>query len=170
MNLSIICATSSNNVIGIENQLPWKLPADLQHFKRLTMNHPVIMGRKTYESIGRALPGRTNIILTRQRDYRADNCRVAHTFHEAISYGKNAPEIFVIGGATVYQEALKYANTIYLTQIDQEFSGDAFFYIDPTTWILDNTTQESFHPDSRNPYAYRFSVLHRRSGTRQPSP
>ncbi len=126
MDLSIVVAVADNGVIGVENRLPWHLPADLQHFKRLTMGKPILMGRKTYESIGRPLPGRDNIILSRQADFRADGCRVVASLDEAIELvaGDGGQEIMVIGGAALYAQALPRAKRIYRTRVVGHFKGD----------------------------------------------
>jgi dihydrofolate reductase len=127
MIISIIAAMSENRVIGRENELPWDIPSDLRRFRELTMGHPIIMGRKTFESIGHALPGRTNIIITEQKDYSADGCVVVHDLHSAISACDGANEVFICGGEAIYREAMPLAHRIYLTIIDEEFDGDAFF-------------------------------------------
>jgi len=116
-----------NRVIGINNTLPWHLPADLQHFKQITMGKPVIMGRKTYESIGRPLPGRLNIIISQNQDYIVEGCQVVHSIDEAFSAASQYDEAMVIGGASFYAQALPYANRLYLTVIDENFDGDATF-------------------------------------------
>jgi len=160
MIISLICAASQNNVIGVNNGLPWRLPADLKYFKRLTMNHHILMGRKTYESISKPLPGRTNIIITRQKDFQAGNCLVAHSIEKAIEFCQNDDEIFVIGGATIYQQALKLAHKIYLTVIYQDFEGDTFLFdIDKNIWI--ETSKEDFEPDEKNKFHYSFFTLER---------
>ncbi|RJR15063.1 dihydrofolate reductase [Candidatus Microgenomates bacterium] len=146
--ISLIAAISQNRVIGNENKLLWHIPQDLQRFRALTSGHPVIMGRKTYESIGRPLPNRTNIIVTRDRNFAANKCLIAHSLEEAIeiaqkhlsdfeefqkvknsvpSSGVDPNEIFVIGGGQIYQEAIKFAHKLYLTIVHQDFSGDAIF-------------------------------------------
>lgn len=158
MRVSLICAASKNGVIGTKNELPWKLPADLKRFKELTLNHPVIMGRKTHQSIGRALPGRSNIVVTRQKGFIAEGCRVVHSIEDAIKACEGADEVFVIGGAQIYEKALPHANRIYLTRIHHEFEGDAFvFEIDEAVWK--QTTREDFEADQKNPYAYSFVAL-----------
>lgn len=158
MNVSLICATSENNVIGVNNRLPWRLPADLKRFKELTLNHTVVMGRKTYESIGKALPERINVVITRNKEFKAPDCLVASSVEEALALCKEDAEIFVIGGASIYQQALPYANRIYLTKIDVDFVGDAYSpKLDQSVW---RKVEEDPHPpDANNPYPYRFLIL-----------
>lgn len=135
MTLSIIVAASRNGVIGAGGKLPWHLPADLKRFKQLTLGHPVIMGRKTFESLGKPLPGRTNIVVTRQEGFQACGAGVAHSLEQALRLCKNEEEVFVIGGAQIYRQALPLADRIYLTRIDRDFEGDThLFEIDPTIW------------------------------------
>lgn len=124
--LTLIVAMSRNHVIGRAGQLPWHLPEDLQHFKATTMGHPIIMGRKTYESIGRPLPGRRNIVVTRNADYQAEGITIVHSLDEAIEHCVDQ-DAFVIGGAQLYAQALPRANRIYLTLIDSEIAGDTYF-------------------------------------------
>ena len=123
----LIAALAANRVIGNLNALPWRLPADLKRFKALTMGHPVLMGRKTHESIGRPLPGRRNLVITRNRDFEAPGCEVVHSLEEAIAACRAADEIFVIGGAELYREALARADCLEFTEIHAEFEGDATF-------------------------------------------
>jgi dihydrofolate reductase len=123
----LIAALAANRVIGRNNALPWRLPADLKRFKALTMGHPVVMGRKTYESIGKPLPGRRNLVITRNRDYKAPGCEVVHSLDEAIAACRDTQEIFVIGGAELYREALPRAHCLEFTEIQAEFEGDATF-------------------------------------------
>lgn len=127
--ISLVAAMARNRVIGINNTLPWHLPADLKHFRAVTMGKPVIMGRKTYESIGKPLPGRENIIVTRNLEWSAEGCVVVHGLQEAIEWAQSSAhaEVCVIGGSDVYQQALAFADFLYLTEIDAVFQGDAFF-------------------------------------------
>ena len=125
--ISVIAALARNRVIGIENRLPWRLPEDLAHFKALTLNHPILMGRKTFESLGRPLPGRTNIVITRNPDYRKDGCLVADSISAAIALCDDADEVFFIGGAELYAQAIPLADRLYLTEVDIEATGDAWF-------------------------------------------
>ncbi len=124
--ISIIAAMTNNHVIGKNNALPWHLPADLKHFKNITMGKPIIMGRKTFESIGKPLPGRQNIILTRDKNYHIDGCTIIHSLDELQSC-TNAAEIFVIGGAEIYKQLLPLTQKLYLTFIDTEIDGDSYF-------------------------------------------
>jgi len=131
MRLSLIAAMTDEGVIGFQNRLPWHLPEDLKNFKKITMGKPVIMGRKTYESIGKPLPGRKNIVLTRNTSFQAEGVTVVASLDQAIEVCKkeeiSEDEIFVIGGAQIYQEALPRADRLYLTKIHQSFKGDAYF-------------------------------------------
>ena len=157
MTLSLICAASANGVIGMDNRLPWRLPADLARFKKLTMGHPILMGRKTFESIGKPLPGRTNLVVTRQADFKACGCLVAHSLQEALQRCENEEQVFVIGGETLYREALPLADRIYLTRIHRDFEGDRFLFpIDQAIWA--QTSREDHEADPENPYAYSFII------------
>ena len=157
--ISLIVAVSKNGVIGKNGKLPWHLPSELANFKHLTMGHPVIMGRKTFESIGKPLPGRRNIIVTRDKGYQAENCIVAHSLEEALATAQAADEIFIIGGQSLFEEALSKADKIYLTKVDAQVDGDTFFNLDLGGW---QETSSQHHPaDARNQYAYDFTVLER---------
>jgi len=125
--ISIIAAMARNRVIGIANTLPWRLPEDLKHFKALTLGHHILMGRKTYESLGRPLPGRTSVVITRSQDLQVPGCLMANSIAEAVAACDNDNEIFFIGGAELYSQALDIADRIYLTEIKADFSGDAWF-------------------------------------------
>ncbi|MDP1926358.1 MAG: type 3 dihydrofolate reductase [Thiobacillus sp.] len=125
--VSVIAALANNRVIGIENRLPWRLPEDLAHFKALTLNHPILMGRKTFESLGRPLPGRTNIVITRNPDYCKDGCLVADSIPAALALCADVEEVFFIGGAELYAQAIPLADRLYLTEVDIEAEGDAWF-------------------------------------------
>ncbi|MDO9452132.1 MAG: dihydrofolate reductase [Stagnimonas sp.] len=125
--VSVIAALAKNRVIGIENRLPWRLPEDLTHFKALTLNHPILMGRKTFESLGRPLPGRTNIVITRNPDYCQDGCLVAASIPAALALCADADEVFFIGGAELYAQAIPLADRLYLTEVDIDATGDAWF-------------------------------------------
>lgn len=129
MRVSIIAALSENRVIGKDNKLPWHIPEDLRWFKKVTAGHPLIMGRKTFDSIGRPLPGRKNVIISRQRDYKVPEALVFHSLEDTIDKLKadREEEIFIIGGANIFKEALTYTDRIYLTLIHKEFQGDVFF-------------------------------------------
>jgi len=158
--ISIIAALAENRVIGVNNTLPWRLPNDLKHFRRLTTGHAIIMGRKNYESIGKPLPERTNIVVTRNRDYRVDGCLIAHSLDEALRLAGDDPEIFVIGGAEIYREALPRADRLYLTQVHADVRGDTFFpEIDRNGWK--ETACERHAADDKHAYAYSFVVFER---------
>lgn len=127
MRVSVIAAMAQNRVIGINNTLPWRLPEDLKHFKALTMGHHIVMGRKTYESIGKPLPGRTTVIVTRSPDYAIPGCLVAHSVEAALAACQDDDEIFFVGGAELYRQVLPRADRLYLTEIQRPFEGDARF-------------------------------------------
>lgn len=128
MEIALIAAMAANRVIGRDNQLPWHLPEDLQHFKRLTLGHHLIMGRKTFDSIGRPLPGRTTVIVTRQTDYVSPpGCLVANSLEHAVELCSKEEQVFVVGGAEIYRQALDMANQMYLTEVKVTVEGDAFF-------------------------------------------
>lgn len=133
--LTIVVAMAHGNVIGADNDMPWHLPQDLQHFKALTVGKPVIMGRRTYDSIGRALPGRRNIVITRNENWTADNVETAHSLDEALALVRDAAEASVIGGAELYRLALDRVHCLMVTEIDLDVAGDAYFpAIDPAMW------------------------------------
>lgn len=135
-SLSLIVAIAQNNVIGINNTLPWHLPEDLKRFRALTMGHHIIMGRKTYESLGRLLPGRTTVIVTRNLHYSVEGAIVVHSLSEAIKACGDDDEAFLIGGAELYQQGLQYAHKLYMTEIDLNVAGDAFFPVwDDHAWL-----------------------------------
>lgn len=160
MTISIIVAVAENGVIGNKGKLAWRLPAELAHFKQLTMGHPIIMGRKTYESIGRALPGRTNIVITHDPNYSAPGCIVAASLDAALkAVPANTKEAFVIGGATIYKAAILIAEKLYLTKIHAAPDGDTFFMYSPTEWQI--TTQEDHAADDKNPIPFTFLELNR---------
>ncbi|MCR4298786.1 MAG: dihydrofolate reductase [Gallionella sp.] len=158
--LSIIVAMASNRTIGINNTLPWRIPADLQHFKKLTMGHHLIMGRKTFESIGRPLPGRTTVVVSRDHSLKIDGCIVAHSLPEAIANCAPDPQVFVIGGADVYAQALGLADTLYITEIRQDMIGDAWFpEFDRSEWR--EVSREIRHQETPQPLEYHFVTYHR---------
>lgn len=155
MQISIIVAVAKNNVIGKDNSLIWYLPADLQHFKRLTMGCPIIMGRKTFESIGKALPGRTSVIVTRNKTFHAENCVTVHSLEEALEKVQSHKEVFIIGGADIYRQALEKADKLYLTKVHESFDGDTFFpEIDMAAWQL--IEEKKMQADDKNKYSYSF--------------
>ena len=153
---AIIVAQSQNHVIGINNTLPWHLPADLKHFKAITMGHHMIMGRKTYDSIGKPLPGRTSIVITRNRELTYEGCIMAYSLEEAftIASANNDTEAFVIGGAELIKQAIDSCDKLYLTNIHQDFEGDTFLDALSADW---NEIEHITHtPDEKNAYAYSF--------------
>lgn len=161
MRIALIAALGPGRVIGWKNDLPWRLPADLRRFKALTMGHPILMGRKTRESIGRALPGRLNIVLTRQTEFVAEGCVVVHTLDEALAAAGDAEELFVIGGAALYREAMPRASRFYITRIEGEFEGDTFFpEFDESEWT--EVEREEHQPDEKNAHPHAFCILERR--------
>ena len=160
MRRSLIVARARNGAIGLANAMPWHLPADLAHFKRTTLGHPVIMGRRTWESIGRALPGRRNIVVSRTPGFRAPGAEVVGSLAAAWEAVRDADEAFVIGGAQLYADALPQADRIYLTDMAGEVEGDTFFpALDARQW---RETLLGEHPaDERNRFALRFLLLER---------
>jgi dihydrofolate reductase len=167
--IALIWAMSENRVIGKENGLPWHLPADLKHFKAMTLGKPVIMGRKTFESIGRALPGRENIVVTRRSGYQADGITVVNDPDEALEVGRKAAsgagvgEVMVIGGAEIYRLMMGRAQRLYITEIHGSFDGDARFPdFDPKDWV---ETSRAFHAaEGKDQPDYSFVVLDARAG------
>lgn len=164
MKLALIVAMAENRVIGINNNLPWHLSEDLKYFKRVTMGKPIIMGRKTFESIGRPLPGRTNIVVTRNPAYQAEGIKVVHSLGEAtklaesITFIDGMEEAMVIGGAELYGQALPEADRIYLTQVHAKVHGDAWFpEFDIDEWR--QVAREDFEAVEPNPFDYSFIVL-----------
>jgi dihydrofolate reductase len=158
--ISIIAAMAENRVIGINNTLPWHLPADLKHFRQITTGHHVIMGRRNYESIGKPLPNRTNIVVTRNHDYRAPGCVVAHSLEEAVERAHADPEIFIIGGADLYRQSFACSDRLYLTLVHANVAGDTYFPdFDPHQW--NEIMRERHEADDKNPYAYSFLAYDR---------
>jgi dihydrofolate reductase len=163
MKISLIVAMASNRAIGLNNQMPWHLSADLKRFKQITMGHPIIMGRLTFEAVGRSLPGRTNIIVSRNPAYLAGGCVVVDSVDAAIHYGcRLADEVFIIGGSTLYEATLPIADTLYITQINQDFEGDTFFPdFDRNNWS--EVEREDVADDVKVNFTYSFLKLFRRS-------
>jgi dihydrofolate reductase len=158
---SLVVAMARNRVIGRDNQLPWRLPADLAYFKRVTMGHPVVMGRRTYESIGKPLPGRLNIVVSRNPEFRAPGCTVVPSLDEAWRAAGDADEVSVIGGTSIFAEALPYADRIHLTEVDADVPGDTWFpEFDRREWA--EREVERHAPDERHAYPFRIVVLDRR--------
>jgi dihydrofolate reductase len=158
--LSIIVAAAENGVIGSHNQLPWRLPDDLKRFKALTLGKPVVMGRRTFESIGKPLPGRTNIVVTHRSDLALAGCLVVGSLEAALAAAGNAPEIAVIGGAQIFEQALPRTDIIHLTRVHAHVDGDVHFPdLDPDEW---QETETEHHPaDDRHPHAFTFITLRR---------
>ena len=156
MKLSLIAGIGKNNELGKGNTLLWHMPNDLKHFKEITSGKTVIMGRKTFESIGRPLPNRRNIIITRDKEYNAEGIEVVHSLNEAIEKVKNDDEIFIIGGGDIYKQAIDKADKLYITHIEEEdFEADSFFpIIDKEIW--QETKREEFKKDENNHYDYSF--------------
>lgn len=160
--LSLIAAMDRNRLIGGNNQLLWKLPADMAHFRQLTLGKPVIMGRSTFASIGRALKGRQNIVLTRDPAFQAEGCTVVHSIDEALAAAQPAAEVMVMGGANIYAQFMPQADRLYITLVEgRAFEGDAWFpRIDEKTWQV---IQRDDHPaDANNPHPYSFVIYQRR--------
>jgi len=153
--LSLIVAMDDNRLIGRNNDLPWQMPADLAYFKRTTMGKPIIMGRKTFASIGRPLPGRRNIVITRDSGFSAAGCEIANGIKAALSLCSDAEEAMLIGGASLYQQTIDQATRLYVTRIHHSFEGDTWFpEIDLGLWKQE--TREDHEADHSNPYAYSF--------------
>jgi len=162
MLISIIAALGKNNVIGKDNKIPWHLPADFLYFKKMTLGKPIIMGEKTFESIGKALPDRKNIILSQDKNYNAPGCVMADSIEAALAAAGEAPEVMICGGASVYQQFLPKAKKLYLTYIDHEFQGDTFFpEFDIKEWK--EISRENHAKDAKNPHGYSFVVLERKT-------
>lgn len=163
--ISFIWAMDENRVIGNNNQLPWYLPEDLKFFKKVTMGHPVAMGRKTHESIGRLLPGRENIVITRNRDFHSDECTIFHSVEDFTEYCNRVnDEVFVIGGAEIFRALIKEVDRLYLTMIYHQFEGDTFF---PEISLEDFelVEQEKGIRNEKNPYNYEFLIYHKRQSS-----
>jgi len=150
--IKLIVATSKNRVIGDSNRLIWHLPADLKRFKEITGGHSIVMGRKTYESIGRPLPNRRNIIITRDDSYEVEGCEVVNSIEEALLLTGN--DCFIIGGGEIYKQTLNIAEQIYMTIVDEEFDGDTSFPELPSAWYV--SKKEDFLADEKNPHNYSF--------------
>jgi len=161
MKISLIVAMDQKGVIGINNALPWRLSADLKYFKSVTMGRPIIMGRKTHESIGKPLPGRRNIIISRNQDYSAEDCEVCHSLAEALTLCAGEPEVVVIGGRDIFIKAIDRADRIYLTEVHADVLGDTFFPVfDRLEWR--EVERQKFPADEKNEYPHSFVVLDRK--------
>ena len=154
---TIVVATSQNNVIGKDNKLLWHLPADLKHLKEITTGHTVIMGRKTYDSVGKPLPNRRNVIITR-KNATIDGCEVVHNVEDAFAICRTEAEVFILGGAEIYRQAMHLCDRIYLTIVHKDFDGDSFFpVIDKEEWK--EVSREDHQPDEKNKLPYSFITL-----------
>lgn len=160
MSISFIYAMDRNRAIGVNNTLPWHLPGDLKFFKAVTMGHPILMGRKTYESIGRPLPGRRNMILTQNTEFRAEGCEVIHSVDEAVQEFRDQ-ELFVIGGAEIFRLFAKTVDRMYITFIEHEFEADTYMsHLDLSAWTL--VSSEQGERNEKNPYEYYFRIYQRK--------
>jgi dihydrofolate reductase len=165
MRIALVVAMARNRVIGRGNALPWRLPADLAYFKRVTLGRPVVMGRRTYESIGRPLPGRKNIVVSRNPQFLAPGCTVVHTLDAAWDAAAGADEACVIGGTTLFEETLPIAEVIHLTEVEAEVEGDTFFpEFDRSEWR--ETEVERHGADEHHAYAFRIVRLERKAAAR----
>ena len=163
MTLSAIVATAKNGIIGKDNEIPWCLPADFAYFKRITLNHHIIMGRNCYESIGRPLPKRTNIIVTRNPFYIATGCITVHSITEGVKIAKQngETEAFIIGGGEIYKQTMQLLDKIYLTEVDLDTEGDVFFpEFNPAEWHL--ISEEKHEKDEKNEWDYTFKIFEKR--------
>lgn len=159
--ISLIAAMAQNRAIGIRNTLPWRLPEDLKRFKALTMNHHIVMGRKTYDSIGKPLPGRDTVIVTRNADYAVPGCIAVNSLDAALTVSHGDSEVFFVGGAELYRQALPIAHRIYLTEIQRVFDGDAFFpEFDNNQWI--KTAREPHRTQGDPSFEYHFVIYDRK--------
>lgn len=162
MRVHLIVAAAENGVIGRDGAMPWRIPTDLKRFKALTMGHPVIMGRKTWESLGRALPGRENVVVTRQSHFRAEGAVVVHSLADAVAHARNAgaTDAFVIGGGEIYRQALPAADVVHLTRVHASFEGDATFPpLDPSQWR--ETAREPASQQEPQPLRFDFVTYER---------
>ncbi len=160
MIVNAIVAVAKNNVMGKDGDIPWYLPADLKYFKATTLNHHIIMGRKTFESIGRPLPKRTNVVITRQMYYTASSCIICHSVEEALekAHDNGEEEVFIIGGAEIYKATMPYWDRLYLTEVDADIEGDTYFpNIDETEWKV--VVNDPHQADEKNEYDYTFKIL-----------
>lgn len=161
MKISMIAAMAKGRVIGLNNKMPWHLPADLQFFKRVTLGKPIIMGRKTFDSIGRPLPGRKNIVVTRNTDLKIEGVECVQTVEQALACVKGVEEVMIIGGATIYNQFLENTNRLYITYIDLETQGDTYFPDFEKVASWNEVERESHLADEKNVYNYDFVTLDR---------
>lgn len=156
----IIVAMAKNRVIGVNNTLPWRCPEDLKHFKQLTMGHSLIMGHKTFDSIGKPLPGRTTVVVTRDPELKIEGCLIAHSLPDALAACANDTRIYIVGGAQIYTQAMPYADTLYVTEIQQNVEGDAWFpEFDKSEWL--EASREVRHQQTPQVLEYHFVTYHR---------
>lgn len=159
--ITLIVAASENNAIGINNQMPWHLPNDFKYFKRSTIEHSVLMGRKTFEAIGKALPDRRNIVITRNANFQGEDIDVANSIQEALLYCRDEREVFIIGGANIYQQALPLASKVLLTRVHTTIQADAFFpELSSEEWEL--ISAEPHQADDKHAFDYTFEVYTRK--------
>jgi len=160
MIISIIVAMDEKGVIGLEGDLPWRLSADLKHFRAITMSKPLIMGRKTHESIGRPLPGRKNIVLTRANDFDAEGCTIVHSLDDAFQAAGDVDEIIIMGGSRIYDQSLARAGRLYLTEVHADIGGDVYFpEFDKAEWL--ELERQNHSADEENDFDYSFVVMER---------
>jgi dihydrofolate reductase len=161
MKLSLIVAMDKNRLIGSNGKLPWHLPGDLRNFKKITLHKPIIMGRKTHESIGKPLPDRKNIIISRNNDYRAEGCVICHNLEDALKLCAGDEEAIIIGGAEIYLQALDQVDRIYLTEVHAELEGDVYFpEFGRESW--DEIIRDDYLADEENEYSFSFFILEKR--------
>jgi dihydrofolate reductase len=160
MIISIIVAMDKKGVIGLEGVLPWRLSADLKHFKAITMGKPLVMGRKTHESIGRSLPGRKNIVLSHAKDFDAEGCTIVHSLDDAFQAAGDVDEVMIMGGSGIYDQSLARADRLYLTEVHADVSGDVYFpEFNKGEWL--EIEREEHSADEKNNFDYSFVILER---------
>ncbi|QPB85200.1 type 3 dihydrofolate reductase [Pseudoalteromonas rubra] len=157
----MIAAMANGRIIGDDNAMPWHLPADLKHFKAVTLNKPVVMGRKTFESIGRPLPGRRNIVISRNQNYRAEGIEVVSSPQDALALVDGCEEVMIIGGGNIYEQFLPLSNRLYLTYIDLDVSGDTRFPDHSQAGEWQEIASETYEADEKNLYSYKFVTLNK---------
>lgn len=168
MRISIIAAMDKNRVIGLDNMLPWYIPRDLKWFRKHTLGKPIVMGRKTHETIGEPLPGRQNLVVTRNREYEAPGCTVVHSIQQALQAAGDVDEVMFIGGEEIYNQIIERADRLYLTLIEAEFEGDSVFpRYEQDEWTL--LYREYFDGDDRSPYRLQFLILDRKGARQGPN-
>ncbi|MGJ1268476.1 dihydrofolate reductase [Sphingobacterium spiritivorum] len=161
LKITLIVAAAENNVIGKDNQMPWHLPNDFKYFKKNTLEHSVIMGRKTFEAIGKALPDRRNIVISRNQDFHHPDVDTANSLQEAILYCRDEREVFVIGGANIYEQTLPFAHKVLLTRVHTTIEGDAVFpVLNPEEWALES--EEKHFADDKHAFDYTFQIFNRK--------